>query len=63
MNILESNVLTRAKEWYLAKKAAEENAGQPVNWCSFNLDRLEEAVSELIKYPEPIYYGLESGII
>ncbi len=49
MDELERNVVARAKEWYLAKLDAEENAGQPVNWEYNNLEELEKAIKALVE--------------
>ena len=44
MSDTEQEVIERAKEWFIAKRAAEESAGQPVNWESYNRARLDEAI-------------------
>jgi len=44
---LERAVIDRAMDWYVAKQAAQSNAGQPVNWENFNLAKLESALQEL----------------
>ena len=43
---LKNNVVERAKEWFHAKRAAEQ--GFPINWTDFNLDALEIATRELV---------------
>ena len=45
----ERAVVDRAVEWYEAKKLAEQNAGQPVNWEDVNLAELEDAVKMLLE--------------
>ena len=59
---LELHVIQKAVEWFHAKRAAEENAGQPVNWESFNLDELEKAVAKLVEVtPSPEELSLAYG--
>jgi hypothetical protein len=49
---LETAVLERAKEWYVAKRAAEQNAGQPVNWTDHTFEALEIAIKNFVDEEE-----------